>query len=72
MFLFLAISRQIFTNEAGLPFVQRLRQDREVRLTVLIVSLLPLALFLRHWVGALDDLALYGAVFPDDHRLCKP
>ena len=56
MFLFLAISRQIFTNEAGLPFVQRLRQDREVRLTVLIVSLLPLALFLRHWVGALDDL----------------
>jgi len=56
MFLFLAISRQMFTNEAGLPFVQRLRQDREVRITVLIVSFLPLALFLRHWVGALDDL----------------
>ena len=54
-FLFLAISRQVFSNEVGLPFLTRLRQDREVRITVLIVSLLPLALFLRHWVGAFDD-----------------
>lgn len=55
VFLFVAVSRQVFTNEAGLPFVRRLREDREVRLTVLILSLLSAALFVRHWVGALDE-----------------
>ena len=73
LFMFLAISRQVYTNEAGLPFRRRIFEDREVRITVLIVTLLPTALFMRHWVGAFEfegqgDLAaafraFWGALF---------
>lgn len=73
IFLFVAVSRQVFTNEVGHSFVRRLREDREVRLTVLVVGLLSGVLFLRHWVGALDEpgsgevsaalRAFWGALF---------
>lgn len=72
-FLFLAISRQVYVNELGVPFFKRLREDREVRITVLIITMLPLALFLRHWLGAFDEegqgdvlaaiRAFWGALF---------
>ncbi|WP_299191119.1 potassium transporter TrkG [uncultured Litoreibacter sp.] len=54
IFLFMAVSRQVFTNEAQQGFWRRLGHDREVRMTLLIVSLLPMVLFLRHWAGAFD------------------
>lgn len=73
VFLFLSVSRQTYSNDAGLPFRQRIFEDREVRITVLIVTMLPIALFMRHWLGAFEfegqgDLAaafraFWGALF---------
>ncbi len=51
-FLFMSVSRQVYTNEAGRSIWRRLGDDREVRLALIFVTLLPTALFLRHWVGA--------------------
>ncbi|MEM6596297.1 MAG: potassium transporter TrkG, partial [Pseudomonadota bacterium] len=73
IFLFMAVSRQTFTNETGLPIWKRLEQDRELRIALIFVTLLPAALFLRHWLGAFegqgqDDIykalrAFWGALF---------
>lgn len=72
-FLFFAVSRHSFTSGFGLGLVERMRADREVRLAVFAVVVLPTLLFVRHWLGALevDELAdsgralgaLWGAVF---------
>lgn len=54
-FLFLAVSRQTFTNETGQPILKRLQEDRELRIALIFVSVLPAVLFLRHWIGALEE-----------------
>lgn len=54
-FLFFAISRQTITNEHNLPLRRRLGEDREIRIALIIVTSLSLALFLRHWIGALEE-----------------
>jgi trk system potassium uptake protein TrkH len=73
VFLIFALSRRSFTSGFGHELGQRLSRDREVRLALLTVVVLPMLLFLRHWVGALEvnDLgnaeaafrALWGSVF---------
>ncbi|MDA8747509.1 TrkH family potassium uptake protein [Litoreibacter sp.] len=54
LFMFMAVSRQFYTNEAGRSILRRLCDDRELRLALIFVTVLPLALFLRHWLGAFD------------------
>lgn len=73
LFMFMAVSRQVYTNEAGRSLLRRLGDDRELRLALIFVSTLPTILFLRHWLGALGaeeqgDLraalrAFWGALF---------
>lgn len=72
-FFLFALTRRSFSTgwRRGLP--GELAQDREVRLAIAAVVVLPSILFMRHWVGALevDDLAntggalaaLWGSVF---------
>lgn len=72
-FLFLSVSRTFYTNEIGTSIWRRLGHDREVRLALIFVITLPIALFLRHWLGAFEtddqgDLAaalraFWGAIF---------
>lgn len=72
-FLIFAISRQTFTLDPKNPMLSRLRGDPEFRLAVVLVAILPLLLFLRHWAGAYEVndqenltatfRALWGALF---------
>ena len=72
-FLFLAISRETFSQEKGLRYFTTLNGDAEFRLGLFCVLVIPTLLFLRHWVGAIEgetirepDLALralWGGVF---------
>ncbi|WP_102107185.1 potassium transporter TrkG [Oceaniglobus roseus] len=71
VFLFFAVSRLTFSREGAGP--RRLSRDPEMQIGLFLVTALPLFLFLRHWIGALevDDemnlqaslLAFWGAVF---------
>jgi trk system potassium uptake protein TrkH len=73
VFLILSVSRQTLMNDFNRSLIGRLRADREVRIATIFVILVPLFLFLRHWIGALEvnyeaDIlaglhALWGSVF---------
>lgn len=73
LFLVFALSRRSFISGFGQDLVERMSRDREVRLALFAVVVLPTLLFVRHWIGALevDDLAnaeaatraLWGSVF---------
>lgn len=73
VFLFLAVSRLTFTFEGRLPSIRSIRADHEFRLALALVAILPVLLFLRHWIGAFEVneqenttaafQALWGAVF---------
>lgn len=73
LFMFFALSRLTFsTDTAGLGYV-RLDKDPEFRIGLILVIGVPLLLFLRHWLAALEvsaseDLpqalhSLWGAMF---------
>ena len=72
-FLIFAVSRQTFAAEWRKGHLGLLRDDRELRIAAFFVAAVPLALFARHWTGALevrleDDMwqgleALWGAMF---------
>ncbi len=72
-FLFFAVSRVVFSTEAGIPRARNILSDHEFRLTLGLVAILPLILFLRHWIGAFEINeqenttaafnALWGSVF---------
>ncbi|MDO6584629.1 potassium transporter TrkG [Salipiger sp. 1_MG-2023] len=72
-FLFFALSRLTFSSDTGAAFRPGLREDPEFRLGIVISALVPLALFLRHWIASFDigtesNLtqglgALWGGVF---------
>ncbi|PWE33153.1 potassium transporter TrkH [Maritimibacter sp. 55A14] len=53
-FLFFAVSRATFSNRLGPRTLTRLRDDREFQLALICLGVLPLALVLRHWLGALE------------------
>ena len=73
MFLIFAISRLTFTNDSANMGTKALQSDPEFRLGLAIVIGVPLLLFARHWLGALDleeqqDFraglkALWGGIF---------
>lgn len=73
VFLIFALSRRSFISGFGQDLIERLSRDREVRLALFAIVVLPTLLFVRHWLGALevDDLAnanaatraLWGSVF---------
>lgn len=75
MFLFLAfgLSRLTFSSDTAVAGGDKLYRDPEFRIGILIVVGVPLMLFLRHWIAALDvdageDFqtglrALWGATF---------
>ena len=72
-FLVIAISRQTVMNDFNRNFLNRLREDREVRLAAIFIITVPVFLVLRHWIGALEvneeaDMvafarALWGSLF---------
>lgn len=73
LFFIFALTRRSFTSGFSLAAVEQVGRDREVRLAVFAVVVLPTILFMRHWIGAyeVDDLAnaggaiaaLWGSVF---------
>lgn len=73
LFLVLAASRLTFAEGRRVAELERWHHDPELRLMALLVSLATLALFLRHWFGALEVArggqaaealpALWGAFF---------
>jgi len=73
IFFLFALSRRTFSSGFGQRWIGYIGKDREIRLAVLAVVVLPSLLFARHWIGALevDDIAnapaalsaLWGSVF---------
>jgi len=73
VFLAVALTRQPFRPTSSIPLARRLFEDIELRMGLLLVLIVPTALFLRHWFGALevDELvnfraalvAFWGAMF---------
>ncbi|APX88597.1 potassium transporter TrkH [Brevirhabdus pacifica] len=73
VFFIFALSRQTFASERRSGKLAHLRDDPELRLAAVVAAALPVALFLRHWYGAIevDDLSntegalrsLWGAFF---------
>jgi len=53
-FMFFAVSRVTFSFEKGLPGWKTIARDYEFRLTLGLLSILPVLLFLRHWFGAFE------------------
>ncbi len=72
-FLIFALSRRLYPSGRTLRSGRALWDDPELRMALLLVTLVPALLFLRHWVGALevDEVedapaalrALWGTVF---------
>ena len=73
LFMLFALSRLTFSSDTVTATQGGLRSDPEFRLGLFIVCFVPLVLFLRHWIGAIDVdaeftawqgiAALWGAVF---------
>lgn len=73
LFLVFALSRQTFTRDGVIVGRERITKDHELRVGLLLASLIPLLLFLRHWVGAIAEAdgvsvlqglqALWGGIF---------
>ena len=73
VFLFFAISRQTFSRDSAPEAKQGLLHDREFRMGLICITVVPSILFLRHFFGALEvDMtqdfyaafsALWGGVF---------
>ncbi len=73
LFLAFALSRLTFSSDTAVQGGAKLYHDPEFRIGILIVTGVPLLLFLRHWIGAYDvdageDIltglrALWGAMF---------
>ncbi len=71
--LIFALSRTTFTGVIQPGLAGRLRSDHELRLGLLIVITVPILLFARHWIGAVETgeeaqvilalRALWGAFF---------
>ncbi|MEP3346118.1 MAG: potassium transporter TrkG [Litoreibacter sp.] len=73
VFLFAAVTRQVLWSPVDKNYLPLLRNDAEMRVAVCFLFAVPLALWFRHFVGAIElneegDLvsafrALWGAVF---------
>lgn len=58
LFLLFALSRGTFSADTGAVRRNSLWQDPELRLGLLIVAALSVMLFVRHWFGSLEEMAL--------------
>ena len=54
LFFIFALSRQTFSTDNLTTYSNRLREDPEFRIGLLIAVSVPMLLFLRHWVGAFE------------------
>ncbi|MBE1282278.1 MAG: TrkH family potassium uptake protein [Rhodobacteraceae bacterium] len=54
LFMFFALSRLTFSSDTATSGQTRLDKDPEFRIGVLLVVGIPVLLFLRHWLAALD------------------
>ncbi len=73
LFMVFALSRRTFERDGLEKRVTTLRRDPELRLGMMIVLVVPLILFMRHWIGAIEVratgtiwegfLALWGGFF---------
>ncbi|SFM15425.1 potassium transporter TrkG [Shimia aestuarii] len=54
LFMLFALSRMTFSADTGAVRRESLVEDPEFRLGLLLVVLVPLILFLRHWFGAIE------------------
>ncbi len=54
VFLVFALSRRTFSEGFGRDWPGRLARDREVRLAAFAAVVVPMLLFARHWIGALE------------------
>ncbi|MBE9476696.1 MAG: TrkH family potassium uptake protein [Proteobacteria bacterium] len=73
MFLFFAVSRNTFLSGREQDSWQSFRQDKEITQALLLITIIPLLLFIRHWSGSIelndqaDSLSaitsLWGSVF---------
>ncbi len=55
LFLLFALSRATFSADTGAVQRESLKYDPELRLAFVIVAVVPMLLFARHWMGALDE-----------------
>lgn len=72
-FLFFGVSRLTFSREALSDNDRSVLRDPEIRIAVILVVTIPLLLFVRHYLGAVEDqsaadpvsalAALWGAIF---------
>ncbi|EPX76045.1 TrkH family potassium uptake protein [Salipiger mucosus] len=72
-FLFFALSRLTFSSDTGAAGSLGLKSDPEFRMGLAIAALVPLALFMRHWIASFDIgeeqnlglglRALWGGIF---------
>lgn len=72
-FLIFALSRQLYPSGRTVRTKRSLLEDPELKMALLLVTVVPALLFLRHWVGALEidevrdtvaaTRALWGTVF---------
>lgn len=73
LFLIFGLSRRLYPSGRAVVTGRALIEDPELRMAMLLVTLVPALLFLRHWVGALEVnevkdtvaaiRALWGTVF---------
>lgn len=73
LFMFFALSRLTFSSDTVARGFARLDKDPEFRIGLLIVGAVPVLLFIRHWVGTLEQAepdslsdalhAFWGAAF---------
>ncbi len=73
LFMLFALSRQTFGTDLGAARRESLLEDPEFRFAVFFVVVVPVLLFARHWIGAIDVneeenitaafRALWGSVF---------
>lgn len=73
VFLIFALSRQLYPSGRTIRTGRALAEDPELKMALLLVTVVPALLFLRHWVGALEmdevqdavaaTRALWGTVF---------
>jgi trk system potassium uptake protein TrkH len=54
LFMLFALSRLTFSSDTVTATQGNIRTDPEFRLGILIIVAVPIILFLRHWLGALD------------------
>ncbi|NVK06782.1 MAG: TrkH family potassium uptake protein [Marivivens sp.] len=72
-FMFFAVSRLTFSSDILAQERGRLRKDPEIQMALLLITIVPTLLYLRHYVGVLEEhridglltglKALWGSVF---------